>query len=84
MSFYCETSECSTAPPTHSGDGDVCGLAGRAVAEADDGAVVGGRGRQTRNGHQVRSDGLRLPRLKTQIHLTHFLLKLVTCSEADL
>lgn len=30
------------APPTGGGDGDMCRLAGRVVAEADDGAVVGG------------------------------------------
>lgn len=37
----------TTAPPTGGGDGDVCRLARRAVAEAGDCTVVAGRRRQT-------------------------------------
>lgn len=52
------------APPTDGGDGDVCRLAGRAVAEAGDAAVVGGRGHQPGHRHHVRVGCLRLLGLK--------------------
>lgn len=51
-------------PPTNGADADVCGFAGRAVAEAGDGAVVAGRWYQTRNGHHVRGGGLWLEGLR--------------------
>lgn len=51
-------------PPTNGSDADVCGFAGRAVAEAGDGAVVAGRWYQTRNGDHVGGGGLRLKGLR--------------------
>lgn len=42
----------------------MCRLAGRAVAEAGDGAVVGGGGHQPGHRHHVRAGRLRLPSLK--------------------
>lgn len=51
-------------PPTNGADADVCGFAGRAVAEAGNGAVVAGRWYQTRNGDHVGGGGLRLKGLR--------------------
>lgn len=60
-----------TAPPTDGADGDVGGLAGRAVAEAGDGAVVGGGRHQTGHRQNVRGGRLRLAGLKeTSRHQT--------------
>ena len=53
-------------PPTDGADGDVRRPAGRAVAEAGDGAVVAGRWCQTRNCQDVGGGGQRLTGLKEQ------------------
>ena len=52
------------APPTGGGDSDMCRLARRVVAEAGDGAVVGGGGHQARHRHHVGVRHLWLPSLK--------------------
>lgn len=50
--------------PTGRADGDVGRLARGTVAEAGDGAVVGGGGRQARDGDDVGGGGLRLGGLR--------------------
>lgn len=64
-----ESSGWDAAPPTGGGDADVRRSAGRAVAEAGDGAVVGGRRHQPRNGHHVGAGRLRLLGLKKRLVL---------------